>query len=220
MDVCVEGTIGSGKSTLLSSLARIMKGVASVHPEPVSEWEDVLEKFYKDPASHSFALQMRVLSHFLTSGCESGSRVRIFERSYKSCRYVFGDMLAEDELMSPGDSKTFVRFCDNSFGVGSKLPFCIFVSCTFGECMQRSKARGRSDDQLVDTAYMLRLFNKYNEFIKVEDDGLLRARGLCWASSPHFKHVIALDGDRGKDELARLAAKAIDLFIGAALVEA
>ena len=213
IEVYVEGTVGAGKSTLLEGIKMLLKGTADVFPEPVHDWENVLVRFYKDPASTALALQLRVLTSFFGRGDDSEAQIKIFERSPLATRNVFGEMLLEDDLMHPDDAITFNRIYENSFRWKQRFQFCIFVHVDVEESMRRVEKRSRKDDADIKEEYLMRLHKQYMKFVVIRDLETLRSTGMTWAVSPHFKKVIAIDGTRPKEEIARLAVKAINMFL-------
>lgn len=212
LEVYVEGTVGVGKSTLLEEIKKLMKTNADVFPEPVLDWESVLARFYADPSKHALALQMRVLSSFLERG-RGEAPVRVFERSPVACRYVFGHLLLHDNAMHPDDATTFNRFYDHIIGENRKLPFCIYVYLDAPTSIQRVAARSRTSETDIDEDYLMRLHKQYMTFVKINDMHSLRETGLSWAESPHMAKAIAIDGSRKPEDVARLAIKAINLFM-------
>merc|ERR1711907_427602 len=51
--VCIDGNIGAGKSTILRQLA----SEYPVREEPLDDWGDLLDAYYKDPKRHAYDLQ-------------------------------------------------------------------------------------------------------------------------------------------------------------------
>ena len=101
MRICLEGNIGAGKSTVLNHL-RAAFPRATVFPEPVHEWADVLPLFYAKPTEWALAFSLRVLLSFakIKASAAAAGMMAIVERSPTANRHVFTQLLYNDNTMN------------------------------------------------------------------------------------------------------------------------
>lgn len=193
MRVCVEGNIGSGKS---SALAALRLGCdAAVFPEPLEEWDDLLAKFYDDPAAWAFPFSLKVLLSFCRVPEEG---VSVVERSPMASRHVFSQLLFNEGKMSQEEWDLFKEYC----GVlGWRPDVIVFVHTPADECHRRVAARGRPEERHVDIQHLRRVEFQYETMLRYADVPVLR-----------------VDGTRPPDEVAAAVADAVERAASRALL--
>ena len=190
MRVIVEGNIGSGKTTLLASLAK-EPWCAAVHPEPVHEWTDILDQFYKDPAKWAPAFSLRVLASH-NRPAPPPSTIEVVERSPLSCRHVFTRLLFNDGILPQHQWDLFREYYDVLGWEPTADDLILFVQTPVELCLQRIAARGRACEESIDIQYLRRLEFQYDNMLK-------------YCASP----VIRLDGQHAPPALHAEACSAI-----------
>ena len=112
--ISIEGNIGSGKSTFLEYLKTHLGsecGNVAFVPEPVSSWNEIrdesgstiLERYYDDQRSHAFAFQMMAYVsrlNLIKSVLGHNYDVIVMERSLRTDRFVFAQMLRDEGMMT------------------------------------------------------------------------------------------------------------------------
>ena len=122
----IEGNVGSGKSTLLAELQKNLK-IKNVKilfaPEPVDLWtqvidpstgKNIIELFYADQESYSFAFQMLAyitrLNTITDMVKENPDAIIVCERSVYTDRSVFAKMLYDAGKIKPVEYQIYTMW--------------------------------------------------------------------------------------------------------------
>ena len=159
MRVAIEGNIGCGKTTLCSALASRTR--LPVVLEPLREWADILERFYKDPGRWGFAMNVNVLASYAMWARDE--RDIIFERSPYSCRWVFSEQQVADGHM---DGVELAIIDQLHRGAAWKPDVVIYLRCPPDTCHARMVARGRGCEDGVSAGYLRSLHVRYEAAIE------------------------------------------------------
>jgi|SaaInlStandDraft_4_1057021.scaffolds.fasta_scaffold12073_3 deoxyadenosine/deoxycytidine kinase len=161
--VSIEGNIGSGKSTLLEYLkqdSRInnRKNIIFLD-EPVKEWAKIidknnvtmLEKFYSDQKKYSFSFQMMAyisrLSLLKAAQDENPNAIIITERSLYTDKYVFAQMLYDNEHIEETDMKIYLQWFDH-FIKEFTINKIVYVNTDPNICDKRVLSRNRPGETI------------------------------------------------------------------------
>lgn len=185
--VCVEGNIGSGKSAALQCLAAARPEL-DIFQEPVEEWNDVLVKFYDDPATWAFPFSLRVLLSFVKPG--KATQGAVVERSPLSCRHVFAQLMFNEGKMSREEWDVFKEYCDT---IGWTPDVVVYVHTPPEECMRRVAQRARPAERNVDDQYLRRIDFQYETMLR-------------YAEVP----VVRVDGTQPTEAIAKAIAEVVD----------
>jgi deoxyadenosine/deoxycytidine kinase len=182
--VSIEGNIGSGKTTLLHHLEERYAGDFNGKKiiflkEPVETWksvqdrdtsENILQKFYKDPAKYAFSFQVmayitfaeRLLQAFETA---DENTIIVCERSMESCRFVFSKMLREQGKIDN------VNYCiiEMFYNRMELIPVdaIIYLNVSVGVSNERIKKRGRLGEDDIPVDYLERCQKSYEDWLSV-----------------------------------------------------
>ena len=159
--ISIEGSIGASKSTLLEGLQAKYPSIP-VMMEPVHEWGEWLELFYKDTKRWSFGFQMKVLASFLRP-VSTDAPVVLYERSPLSNKEVFSQLLFAQGLMSHTELDLYKAIYDQ---VSWKPDAIIYVKCTPEECLARVNHRNRPAEQRVTLEYLKKVDFHYTHMLK------------------------------------------------------
>lgn len=171
MLVLLEGNIAAGKTTLGEILAADDRFVFV--KEPVERWQsgfamNLLERFYTDTRRWAFTMQVGAFFtrvQALGNLPESNDRVMVFERSIYCDRHVFAKNLHQQGLMDDTEWALYMNFWDH-FRVGVPVPDAIiYLRTPAGECFQRLKVRGRSEEQGIALEYLQQLEVCHDEWL-------------------------------------------------------
>lgn len=165
MRVSIEGNIGAGKSAALDALAA--RGFA-VHKEPVDEWAEMLELFYKAPAEWALPFSLKVLLSFdrIAAG--------VVERSPQSCHHVFTQLLYNEGKMSYVQWDLFREYVD---ALGWTPDAIVYIDTPTDVCLDRVRTRNRQGEGPIDLAYLKRVEFQYETMLKYVGVPVVRVDG-------------------------------------------
>ena len=164
MRIIVEGNIGSGKSTVLAALGEAFPG-SLVRVEPVHEWADELELFYKDPAKWALPLTLRVLlSHHKSA--QNPKTTTFLERCPLSCRHVFTQLLFNEGTMPQHHWDLFREYYDVLGWEPGAGDLIVYIDTPVEKCMERVMQRARPGEDPVDVQYLRRIEFQYANMLK------------------------------------------------------
>lgn len=139
MRISIDGNIAAGKSTVFSSLATrpAIRDVATLFPEPLDEWGEILELYFKDRDTWALPLTLDILRGF---GKEYDTPHAIVERNPFTCRYVFTDMLKYEGKLSNDDMTLVDQYMDL---FGWKPDAVVYLDVPAAACHGRMETRAR-----------------------------------------------------------------------------
>lgn len=162
--VVVEGCIGAGKSTLLDEFrTRAVPGVVAV-PEPVTNWGELLDLFYKDQREYALPFQLcvymsRVDAIRAAVRGNPAADVFLLERAPRSDR-MFMEMFRQ--ILAPDVMRVYSQMCDAIDLTAPELAgisdaAVVFLNTPLEICMERVRSRGRAAELPVTLEYQRRL---------------------------------------------------------------
>jgi deoxyadenosine/deoxycytidine kinase len=120
--ISIEGNIGSGKSTLIKNLKKINNNQIIFLPEPVDEWNtiidksgtNILTKYYSDQKRYAFSFQMMAYITRLKQLIEFSNedKIIITERCLYTDREIFAKMLYDSGLIEDIEYSIYLRWFD------------------------------------------------------------------------------------------------------------
>lgn len=191
MRISIEGNIGSGKSTCLAALAAAFPEVACF-PEPVDEWAELLDLFYRHPAEWALPFNLKVLLSFRAPAAHATCLV---ERSPLSCRHVFSQLMYNEGTMNCQEWELFKEY----HGVlGWEPDVIFFVHTPAAECLRRIGTRGRECEQGIDAAYLERLEFQYANMLRFANVPVVRFDGMLPPAELHAAVIKAASERLGR----------------------
>jgi deoxyadenosine/deoxycytidine kinase len=171
--ILLEGNIGAGKSTLGRILAE--SGLFAFIEEPVEVWQkgfaaNLLDAFYADMKRWAFTFQ---ITAFVTRAktwkevlaLTDHSRV-VLERSIFTDRYVFAANSHQLGGMSDVEWDVYCGLWDFLVSNYCVEPDCILYYRTpAAVCVERMKARGRSEEAGVSLEYLQQLESLHDQWL-------------------------------------------------------
>ena len=163
----IEGNIGSGKSTIINYLKKNYSKDEHIIflPEPVDEWEKIkddkghtiLTKFYNDQKKYSFAFQMMAyisrLNILRKTIQENPGKIIISERSLYTDKYVFAQMLYDDQKMESVEYQIYNNWF-HSFSDLAPLHKVIYLKTDPDVSFQRIQDRNRTGESSIPFDYI------------------------------------------------------------------
>jgi deoxyadenosine/deoxycytidine kinase len=177
--VSIEGNIGSGKSTLLTNLKEFFKKNNRVVflKEPVDEWEKIrdsqgntmLQKFYRDQSTYAFSFQMMAyisrLAEFKNAIKENPlATIFITERSLDTDKYVFAQMLFDDNKIEDVNHQIYTRWFD-VFAKEFPISNVIYVKTEPTVCYERIAKRSRTGEDCIPLDYLINCHDYHRDMI-------------------------------------------------------
>ena len=182
MKISIEGNIASGKSTLSTKLQQSTR--LPVFLEPVETWT-LLNKFYEDIPRWGFTFNTEVLLSM--SQWKNNKFNSIYERSPNSCRYVFTQLMHDDEILCDEELKLFDKLFD-TFGWDQDV--IIYVRTPPNVCFARMHKRGRDCEMGgVSLEYLEKLDKKHKDMMD-----------FVRKNKPHIK-IIEINGVASADDV-------------------
>jgi deoxyadenosine/deoxycytidine kinase len=178
--VSIEGNIGSGKSTLLANLQKKYGTNKKIKflQEPVKEWETIcdengvtmLEKFYSDQKTHSFAFQMMAyisrLSLLKEAFETNENTIIITERSLYTDKLVFAKMLFDSGNIEFTHYQVYLKWFD-TFISEFPVKYVIYVRAIPETCHGRIIKRSRQGESNIPLTYLQNCHDYHEQMIEL-----------------------------------------------------
>lgn len=192
MRISIDGSIGTGKSSALHALREAFP-TASVFPEPLDEWGELLDLYYSNKSLWCLPFSLKVLLSFRRA--KPKPEISFIERSPLSCKNVFTQMLADDGTMNARQFEVFKEYHDL---IGWTPDAIIFIDTPAATCLTRLETRQRECEKNVDLQFLRRLEYAYETMLKHDTHGI---------------RVIRVDGTKSKEEVAEDIVNAARVLI-------
>ncbi|XP_022808333.1 thymidine kinase 2, mitochondrial-like [Stylophora pistillata] len=204
--VAVEGNIGSGKTTLLNHFRQHPD--VEVLEEPVDKWKNVggknlLELFYTDCQRWSYLFESyAVLSLMKIHKKPHVTPVKMIERSVYSGYFCFEHNLCKSGMMSKVEHSVHNEW----FNWITKqqqphLDLIIYLKTSPETCMERIKARNRSEEKTIPMELLNALHERHEEW-------------LIQGKFPVPAPVMVVDGNRDLEEMITFYKKNDQYILG------
>ena len=166
MKIVIEGNIGCGKTSVMRKIHEATR--LPMFLEPVDEWANWLDLFYKDPRRWGFTFNVNVLLTF--NRWRNVDCLALYERSPMSCREVFTNL-----QYTNGDvNKMEIELFDTLYSQLKWKPnVVIYLRVDPSICMDRMNQRGRSCESSVPLDYLQAVHDNYEQMIeKAKKEGI------------------------------------------------
>jgi deoxyguanosine kinase len=158
--ICIEGNIGSGKSTLARFLAKQLG--ANYLPE-IFEENQLLPLFYTRPKLYAFALE----NSFLISRFQQlNSYFKIQKKMVVSDFSIYKCLWFAKANLSGKDYVFFKKQFEALLNHLPKPDLIIHLETSIANLKQNIKKRGRSYEQNISEAYLIKLEKQYEKGLK------------------------------------------------------
>ena len=202
--VSLEGNIGAGKSTIVEKLqqkyalpleerrayfGKLAEAKIVFMQEPVDVWtsicdsetgESILEKFYKDPKTYSFAFQVMVynthLEAFRKAVRENPDCVLLIcERSIDAGRHIFAQMLRDDGMIDDVSFQVYRKLFESTAGE-FPLDAILHLDVAPEVCLERIAKRSRDGEGGIPLEYLEKCDRYYKKWLYYSDSLICEAK--------------------------------------------
>jgi len=189
--ILLEGNIGAGKTTVGTTLAA--PGEFGFIEEPTAAWREgyaanMLELFYDDPHRWAFTFQTcafvtRAKTWKEMLALNDHSRV-VLERSIYCDRYIFAENCHRTGLMSSAEYQLYCSLWDFLVADYSVQPdLILYLRTPADACLERIKARDRSEESGITLEYLLQLEGLHDEWLLNNPGALVIDGARRWSAA-------------------------------------
>ncbi|MBQ5726270.1 MAG: deoxynucleoside kinase [Alistipes sp.] len=164
MYIAIAGNIGSGKTTLTEQLTQ--RYGAKAYYENIDN--PYLGDFYNDMSSWAFQLQIFFLGSRIQQTMEmlsSGEKNIFQDRTIYEDAHIFAENLHSMGLISSRDFDTYMKIFDLTTNLIPQPDVLIYLRASIPTLISQIKRRGRDYEMNIDEDYLLRLNEKYENWI-------------------------------------------------------
>ncbi len=175
MYIAIAGNIGSGKTTLTDMLTKHYAAQAYFE-EPNNPY---IGDFYEDMSRWSFNLQIYFLSSRIQQTKDmyadsiSSGRHLIQDRTIYEDAHIFADNLHQMGLMTTRDFSTYMKTFNLFTGFVPSPDLLIYLKASVPTLTEQIKKRGREYESNIDEDYLVKLNDKYNNWVEKNYTGNL-----------------------------------------------
>ena len=156
MKISIEGNIGCGKTSVMTRLCQVTR--LPIFLEPIDEWGEWLDVFYKDPERWGMSFNLKVLMSY--HKWINNNFMAIYERSPLSCRHIFSQQQYDQGRMTRLEYDMFDSIYKE---LAWKPDAVIYIRADPVVCMARMQNRARDCESTVPLSYLEDIHNKYED---------------------------------------------------------
>jgi deoxyadenosine/deoxycytidine kinase len=170
MYVAIAGNIGSGKTTLTEILSK-RYGAKAYYGESDNPY---IGDFYNNMSRWAFQLQVSFLGSRIQQTLDmlsAGDEVIFQDRTIYEDAYIFADNLHSMGLMWSRDFETYMKIFSLTTNLIPRPDVIIYLRASIPTLVEQIKRRGREYEMNIDESYLMRLNERYENWINNIYDG-------------------------------------------------
>ena len=170
MYVAIAGNIGSGKTTLTEILTK-RYGAKAYYEESDNPY---IGDFYNNMSRWAFQLQVSFLGSRIQQTLDmlsAGDEVIFQDRTIYEDAYIFADNLHSMGLMWSRDFETYMKIFSLTTNLIPRPDVIIYLRASIPTLVEQIKRRGREYEMNIDESYLMRLNERYENWINNIYDG-------------------------------------------------
>lgn len=191
--IAIEGNIGAGKTTLSKMISEHFDSRLILE-----EFADnpFLPKFYEDPASNAFPLELFFLAERYHQLKNHFASPDLFKQTTVSDYFIGKSLIFSKTNLGSDELRLFRNLFDIMFSNLPRPDLILYLHVEPEVLQENIKKRGRSYEQSIDNDYLQRVQSGYLEFLK-QQEGLrtviLSIKGIDFvANKRHFDRILAV----------------------------
>ena len=165
--ICVEGTIGCGKTSFAKRIAEDLQ--AKLFLERFAE-NPFLPKFYDDADRYAFPLEMSFLADRFTQQRELSEQLNLFGQGIVSDYEVHKSLIFTQFTLTSEEFALYRTIFYNMMPDVQKPDLYILLKQTTPRLLANIKKRGRSYERTIDSEYLDKVRQGYQNFKRSHPD--------------------------------------------------
>lgn len=165
--IAIEGNIGAGKTSLAKMISDDFN--AKVVLERFAE-NPFLPKFYQDKERYAFPLEMSFLADRYQQLSDDLAQFDLFKNFIVSDYYIFKSLIFAQVTLPKDEYLLYRKMFNLIYKEITKPDLYVFLYQNTERLLENIKKRGRTYEQNIDSKYLIKIHDGYNNFIKTQPD--------------------------------------------------
>jgi deoxyguanosine kinase len=165
--IAIEGNIGAGKTSLANLLSDQFN--AKMVLERFAD-NPFLPKFYEDKERYAFPLEMSFLADRYQQLSDDLAQFDLFKNFIVSDYYIFKSLIFAQVTLSKEEYLLYRKMFNLIYKEITKPDLYIYLYQNTDRLLENIKKRGRVYEQNIESGYLEKIHNGYQNFIKTQND--------------------------------------------------
>lgn len=165
--IAIEGNIGAGKTSLTKKISADF-GASEILEE--FENNPFLPKFYKDPETHAFSLELFFLAERYNQLKKVLASPGLFENFTVADYFINKSLIFAKATLKGDEYDLFLKLYQIMYANLPKPELLVYLYLNVGKLQQNIAKRGRSYEQDIKSSYLYSIQENYIDFLKKQSD--------------------------------------------------
>jgi deoxyguanosine kinase len=165
--IAIEGNIGAGKTSLANLLSDQFN--AKLVLERFAD-NPFLPKFYEDKERYAFPLEMSFLADRYQQLSDDLAQFDLFKNFIVSDYYIFKSLIFAQVTLTKDEYLLYRKMFNLIYKEITKPDLYIYLYQNTDRLLENIKNRGRIYEQNIESGYLEKIHNGYQNFIKTQND--------------------------------------------------
>jgi deoxyguanosine kinase len=165
--IAIEGNIGAGKTSLANLLSDQFN--AKLVLERFAD-NPFLPKFYEDKERYAFPLEMSFLADRYQQLSDDLAQFDLFKNFLVSDYYIFKSLIFAQVTLTKDEYLLYRKMFNLIYKEIPKPDLYIYLYQNTDRLLENIKNRGRIYEQNIESGYLEKIHNGYQNFIKTQND--------------------------------------------------